>query len=62
MKFTYKWKISGQEFIGSFNCENETSLKHHIESVGGQLIEIITLGIKTVNLPIEDITDVSYDD
>ena len=62
MKFTYRWKIGGQVFIGSFNCQNEISLKYHVESVGGQLVEILKPGASVADTKIEDSNDASYED
>ena len=40
-KFKYKWKIGTNETIGSKECEDGTALKTHIESLGGELLEIL---------------------
>ena len=62
MKFTYRWKIGGQMLTGSFNCQNEIVLKHHVESVGGQLVEILRPGASVTDIKIEDGSDASYED
>ena len=49
-------------FTGSFNCQNEILLKHHVESVGGQLIEILRPGATVTDTKIEDSSDASYED
>ena len=40
-QFKYKWKIGGNETIGSKECADENALKAHIENVGGELMEIL---------------------
>ena len=49
-------------FTGSFNCQNEIVLKHHVESVGGQLVEILRPGARVTDTKIEDSNDASYED
>jgi len=39
--FKYKWKMHDNEIIGSRDCDDEASLRRHVEANGGQLIEIL---------------------
>ena len=47
--FKYKWKLHDNEIVGSRDCDDEASLRRHVERNGGQLIEILEVQEKAAS-------------
>ena len=50
--FKYVWKSAGAEFIGECVCEDQTTLKNKIHSLGGELVRILEENEKIETAPI----------
>lgn len=42
-KITYRWKLAGQIFEAQKDSPDEAELRRHIEKLGGELLEIISI-------------------
>jgi hypothetical protein len=47
-EFTYKWKIHGHNFTGTYACQDEAALRDHISKYNGELLEVLYAEEKAV--------------
>jgi len=40
-EFEFKWRVQDQEYTGKFECKDEADLKRHLQTKGGELLEVL---------------------